>query len=176
MSAATVGQIILVKALHQNVQLSILALLMDFLRNACLQSHQLVVTVFLYFRSNLVLHSASYSALLLRILENTGIFKALLFHKILQLLKVLLRFAGEAHDEGGANSNAGDASAQLIQQSFHLLASIKAIHAIQQSVAGVLQGDIDILAHLVQGGKGFNQFISKIIGIEVHHPNPLNAL
>ena len=111
MSAATVGQIILVKALHQNVQLSILALLMDFLRNASLQSHQLVVTVFLYFRTNLVLHSASYSALLLRILENTGIFKALFFYKILQLLKILLRFTGEAHDEGGANSNAGDTSA-----------------------------------------------------------------
>ena len=113
--AATISQIVLVKALHQHIQLCVLALLVDFLGNTGLQGHQLVIAIFLHFGSNLVFHGTGHSALLLGILENTCIFKALLFYEIHKLRKILVCFTGEAHDEGGADGDAGDAGAQLVE-------------------------------------------------------------
>ena len=39
----------------------------------------------------------------------------------------------------------------------------------------MLQRNINILAHLVAFGEGCNQFIRKVIGIQVHNANPLDA-
>ena len=165
-----------IKAFDDNVQLLILALLMDFFGNTCLQRHQLMIAVFLNLRLNLVFHSAGHSTLLLGILEYACVFKALLFNKVHQLRKILIGFTGEAHNKGSADSNSRNTLTQLGQKLLYLRACIVTVHAVEQSVAGMLQRNINILAHLVAFGEGCNQIVRKVVGIQVHNANPLNAL
>ena len=40
----------------------------------------------------------------------------------------------------------------------------------------MLQRNINILAHLVTFGEGCNQFIRKVVGIQIHNANPLDAI
>ena len=109
-------------------------------------------------------------------MEDTGILKALLFNKIHELRKILLRFAGKADDKGGADGDARNAAAQLVEQLFNLSTRIRAVHAVKQTVAGMLQRNINIFANLFAFSEGSNELIIKVVRIEVHHANPLNAL
>ena len=98
--------------------------------------------------------------------------KALFLDKLAQLLKVFLGFAWEADDEGGANDDVGNLTAELCEHLADHLAVAVAVHRGEHTVADVLEGQVDVgqdprvVAHLC------DQVVGDLVGVAVEQTDP----
>ena len=122
---------------------------------------------------NLAVHPGGGGILLRRIGESAQPVELNLPHKVHQTGKLLVRFAGEAHDEGGAQSEAHLPGP--VQQLPGLLRVAPAVHALQKQRVGMLQGQIQIFADVVMARHGVQQLFVDLVRVAVEHPQPFHA-
>ena len=83
-------------------------------------------------------------------------------------LKILLGFAGEAHDDVAGEGHAGDLFPRVADQFFILPDIVMAVHLLQQSVAAGLHRQVDMLAQVRLRGDGVDQLMAGILGVAGH--------
>ena len=66
-------------------------------------------------------------------------------------------FAGEADDEAGAEGDAGDGGADLLEGLEEDVCAGAALHGFEDGRGGVLEGDVEILADVVVRGDGLKR-------------------
>ena len=125
---------------------------------------------------HLTVEFVSRGAFLGGIEEGGGVVEAGLFHKLQQLLELLLRLPRKTDDEGGAQPHARNALAQLDQQIQGLPAGGGSLHALQHRVGDMLEGHIDVRADLGVVGKEGNHLLGPEGRVGVHQPQPLDTL
>ena len=83
-------------------------------------------------------------------------------------LKILLGFAGEAHDNVAGEGHAGDLFPRVADQFLILPDIVMAVHLLQQSVAAGLHRQVDVLAQVRLCGDGVDQLMAGILGVAGH--------
>ena len=96
--------------------------------------------------------------------------------ELLQKFKVAERLAGEADDETGAQSDAGDGGANFFQGLEKDIRAGAALHALEDVGRGVLEGQIEVFADVVVPGDGFEQAAGDAVGIGVEEAEPAQAI
>ena len=69
-----------------------------------------------------------------------------------KLAEVVLGLAGEPDDEGRADRDPGDASAEPLDHAAEVHLPGGTAHALEHRIARVLEGDVDVLHDLLLGG------------------------
>src|ERR1035438_5117378 len=82
-------------------------------------------------------------------------------------------FAGEAHDEAGADGDAGNGAADALDQLEENIARSSALHALKDAGAGVLERHVDVLGERGVFGDGVEQALGDLIRIGVEEADPL---
>ena len=85
---------------------------------------------------------------------------------------VVRGFAGETDDEGGAEGNAGDGFANLLQGLEEDVRTGAALHGFEHRGRGVLEGDVEIFADVVVLCDGFEELVGDAVGIGVEEAEP----
>jgi hypothetical protein len=93
-----------------------------------------------------------------------------------QFLMLGVGFAGKTGDEGRANGYAGDSGANSFQQSFRLSSGNATVHGSQNAIVDVLEGDIDVLDHLLGFSNGVDHVVGEDRGVSVHQADPDQAI
>ena len=107
-----------------------------------LQGHQAVFTVERDLVRYLIWKLCSRGALLWREGKYAHVVELLLGHKIQQMLKLLLRFAGEAHDEGSAQHRLGQLLADAAKHPGGHVCLPGAVHSPQHVGVAVLKRQV----------------------------------
>ena len=115
-------------------------------------------------------------AVLLAVGKRAHALKSCLAHEVHQFLKFLLALSGEAHHQRGADVDARHLAAQACQQVKRLLTADVAAHVGQHLVADVLQGNIQIAAHVVAARHHGQDVIGELGGVGIVQPDPFHAL
>ena len=84
-----------------------------------------------------------------------------------QLLKFRLALAGESRDEARAQHKARDARTQLLQQGADLVTGAVTVHAAENVVVDVLDGDVEILDDLILIRDEVDELVVHDLGVEV---------
>ena len=92
-----------------------------------------------------------------------------------ELLVVRFGFAGEADDEAGADDDAGDGAAGLLDELEEDVRVAAALHALEDAGAGVLERHVDVLGDGVVLRDGFEQARGDLVGIGVEEAEPAEA-
>ena len=95
-----------------------------------------------------------------------------LANKLLQKLKIAERLAGEADDEAGAEGDAGDRGANLLEGLQEDLGARAALHSLENFGRGVLERHIEILADVVVFRDGLEQAAGDAVRICIEKPQP----
>ena len=93
-----------------------------------------------------------------------------------QLLKLGIALAGQARDEARAQHKTRNARAQLLQQRADLVAGAVAVHAAENVVVDVLDGDVEILDDLVLICDEVDELVVDDLGVEVVQADPADAV
>ncbi len=97
---------------------------------------------------HLVLHASSRGPVLARIGEAADVVEGLAPHDLEQRLEVLLGLAREPDDEVRADRDAGQPSAEVLEQALHVRPRDLAAHAAEHGIGHVLEGDVHVPADL----------------------------
>ncbi|MPM56401.1 hypothetical protein SDC9_103203 [bioreactor metagenome] len=122
---------------------------------------------------HLLLHFGRGSPLLRRVREDARPLQARLLNKGAQLLKLRLALARQTADEGGAHHQLGQRAAQPVQQRQNLRLGTPAVHGLEQLVADVLYGNIQIFQNFRLPRNGMDQPVVHLVGVEIVQPNPV---
>ena len=117
-------------------------------------------------------------SLLLGIGEDTQSLEAHLTNKVAQLLKIGLRLARIAHQEGRTQCQIGNRGTQFTNQSHRLGLCMATQHGRKLIVRDMLEGNIEVFADLRLGGHHLDHLLGEggRIGIVQANPgDPLNA-
>jgi hypothetical protein len=82
--------------------------------------------------------------LLVRVAEDADAIELGPLHEVAELLELLVGLAGVAHDERGAEREAGDARAEIAHDLAEARAAVAAPHAAEHAVGRVLQRHVDV--------------------------------
>ena len=115
-------------------------------------------------------------AFFFRILEGAEALEAALTDEVEQVFEFGLAFAGMAHDERGAEDDAGNQGAHPGHQVARLPAVDAAPHHREDAVGAVLQRDVDVGADLRVVGHQAEHILRKAGGIAVVEPDPFDAV
>jgi len=94
------------------------------------------------------------------------------FDEVFEDGDVLRSFAGEADDEAGAEGDAGDGGADLLDGLEEDVGTGSALHGLEYGGRGVLQGNVEIFADVVVLGDGFKQLVGDAVGVGVEEAEP----
>ncbi len=92
-----------------------------------------------------------------------------------EFLVVLFGLAGEADDEAGADDDAGDDAAGLLDEVEEDVGVAAALHALEDAGAGVLERDVEVLGDVVVRRHGLEQPRRDLVGIGVEEAEPAEA-
>ena len=92
-----------------------------------------------------------------------------------ELLVVVFGLAGEADDEAGADDDAGDDAAGLLDEVEEDFGVAAALHALEDAGAGVLQRDVEVLGDVVVLRDGLEQPRRDLVGVGVEEAEPREA-
>ena len=122
-----------------------------------------------------VFHAARDGARFFRVLEASDGVELDFFDEVEQVLVVLIGFAGEPGDEGGADRHAGDALAELVAELGLVGAGDIAAHAFEHAIGPVLEGDVEVgqeVALVGELGEGVDDLVGEVGRVGVHHAQP----
>ena len=123
--------------------------LAEFGRDAGLQFHQGVEALLLDFCRDVVgVVSGGVGALFLAVSKGAHAVEPYGAHKVYEFGKFLVGLAGETDHERGADGDAGHLFAELADELVGLGFGGVAAHACQDAVADVLEGDVEVAAHV----------------------------
>src|ERR1035438_1515128 len=105
------------------------------------------------------------SSFLVGVAEGAHPVEGCLFHEASQLLEFFFGLTGEAYDKRGAESDAGNDTAHLLDRTEEQVRSSAPLHALQDARRGMLQRDINIGADVVVSGDGVEQAAGDFVGI-----------
>ncbi len=108
--------------------------------------------------------------------EDADALNARLLQEGAELFKLLFALAGKPRDEARAEHQPRDALAQSAKQRADLVPGAAPVHALQDCVIDVLDGDIQIFDDLIVLRDLVDQLVVELIGVEVVEPDPLDAL
>ena len=115
-------------------------------------------------------------ALFLTIGKCTHAFKSSITHKLQQLFKIGFCLTGVSHHERRAQMYAGYFTTNARQEIIGLLLGNMTQHLVEHVVTDVLQGNVEIFAHIVMTSHYRQQVIGKSCRVGIVETNPLNAL
>ena len=142
-----------------------------------LHAHQLIQSALLHVLGHVILVVVGrIGTVLLGIGKGAHTLKARPFHKVHQLLEVLVGLAWESHHQRGADMDAGHLTSHPLDKCHRLRLRGVAAHTCQHMVADMLQGDIQVAAHVFLLAHHVEQAPGEMCGIGVMQTNPLHAL
>ncbi|MPN11197.1 hypothetical protein SDC9_158498 [bioreactor metagenome] len=100
----------------------------------------------------------------------------MLLNKAKHMGKVLLRFAGEANHQRGAEHELRCMPGHIIQHVPDMRLIAAPIHAAEYLILSVLQGHIQIGQHLSAGPEAIDELRRDRIGIGIEHTNPMQGI
>ena len=99
-----------------------------------------------------------------------------LLEKFAQLIKFGLSLAGEPRDQTRAQHQTGDALAQRFEEPADVRARAAAVHALEDRIVDVLDGDVQILDDFGIVRDLVDELLVKLVHIQIVKPQPLDAL
>ncbi len=165
-----------INAVDHNSLNSANQVLILFPRNRGLDIHHFLPAVFLFLFADLAVELGGASALFLGVFEYPQPVEFSGFDKIQELGEILIGFAGKADNHRSPQCQSGNRLTQLLNSLAHRAAAFAAAHALQQSGADMLKGDIDIFADLAGVGDQIEQFCIEKVGIGVEQADPLDVI
>ena len=127
--------------------------------------------VFVY----LTLHASCDRSLFLGIGKATKMIKTLFEDEILEQQEIFIGLARKAYHDRGSYGEAWNAFAQLAEDRAKAVPRDIPVHLLQQGIACMLNGDIEVFDDFRMGGKEFDEFIADVFWIDVEQSNPLDA-
>jgi hypothetical protein len=121
---------------------------------------------------NLPVHVVGAGAFFFGIIEDAGALELAVFDEVHEFVEVGIGFAREADDEGGANGDAGDASADAFEEVPNVGAIRFTTHESQHVIADVLQGHVDVASHFWAFGDGLNEVVAPVGRMGVEEADP----
>eukprot|EP00960_Hanusia_phi_P062419 765143-Hanusia_phi.AAC.5 len=88
---------------------------------------------------------------------------------------VLVRLSRETRDEGGPQHQPRDPLAQLLEKGDGVVAG-RTVHGLEHGVADMLEGDVDVLADLVDARDGVDQLVAEVARVAVEQRDPAHLL
>src|SRR5438132_13886855 len=140
--------------------------------NLLLNQHRVPITTILNFCRNLSWHFRRAGAAFLRILEYPQPFEAHAANEIEKAREFRIRFTGESDDESSAQRDAGNSSAEFVNQIFDVSARCFASHPLQHGIVDMLQRNIDVARDLVALCDRFNQFVAPMRRMRIKQAHP----
>ena len=144
----------------------------EVMRNLLLDRHRRPITRVLNFCGDLARHLRRARAFFLGIFEYPQPLKPTTSNEIKQAREFRLGFPGKSNDESSAQRDAGNPSAQLVNQIFDVCARGFASHPSQHRIIDMLQRNIDVARDLVALCDGLNQLIAPMRRMRVKQANP----
>ena len=150
--------------------------LRQFGSNVLLQHHQPVKALLLHLLGHIVaVMFGSVCAFLLAVSKCSHAVEACCAYKVHQLVKVFLRFAGETNHERCADTDARHFAAHGVDEFERLSFGNMALHAAEHIVRDVLQGNVQIIAHIVVLAHNAQQVCGEVGGVGIVQSYPLHA-
>ena len=141
-----------------------------------LYGHELCESLLLHLFRNIVgIMPGTIRSLFLRISESPHPFKACPFHKVEKLLEILFRLTRESNHKCGAQMNTWHPFSNVFYQVDCFLPCHMAMHALQHMVGNMLQGNIEIVTHIIVCSHNIEQFHGKLVGIGIMQSNPFHS-
>lgn len=123
-------------------------------------------------RRDLVGELGGAGAFFLGVEENAEALEALFLDKFEEGLEVVVGFAGETDDEGGADGEVGDVGAEVAKERLNVLARGFALHCVEDVGVDVLEGDVDVGDDFGVMCDGADEFVAPMgwVGVEDSDP------
>ncbi len=145
-------------------------------RYIALDRHQRLHSLRLDLGRYIVLQRIGGRILLMGILEHTQPLKLHLADEVAKLSELLLCLSRETDEHGGPYGDIGHYSTGMLDQSALLVGSGLAVHALEYSIRRVLQGYVEVVADLGQGGHSVKYLHGKLARVGIVQADPLDAL
>ena len=170
------GGIILARALNHHLDLRIAQPLIDGAADLVLHCHQALQTRVLHVVRHLRRHRCGRRARPLRVEERIRRIIAHLAQEIQRLCEVLLRLPGKAHDEIRRQARPRQSLAHAPCALTVLLHRIDAVHRLQDTVAPVLHGQMDVLTDMRTIFDRVDQLVADVLRMRRHKAHAANPL
>src|SRR5208337_1823928 len=99
-----------------------------------------------------------------------------LLDELLQEFKVAERFSREADDETGAEGDAGNGGANLLQCLQENIRTRPALHRLEYSGRCVLKRDVEVFADVFVAGDGVEELAGDAVGVGVEEAEPAESV
>ena len=151
-------------------------LVLYLLRYAFLQVHKLLESLLFHLLWHIVVVVlCSKGAILLAVGKGAHTLKAHVASELHELLELLLPFSRETHHQRGAQVYARHLTAQCSNQVLLLSPGDVTLHGIEHLVAGMLQGNIEIVAHIVVCSHDRQQVVGELCGVGIMQSYPFHT-
>ena len=157
---------------HKHAQRAADGGLADFVGDAAEDHGEFVGAAFAGGVVDLVGHFGGEGAFFFGVGEDAGAFEAVVADEVAEFGVVVFRLAGEAADEGGAEAEAGDGGAHVVDEAADVGAVGHAALLGEDVVGDVLEGDVDVFDDFVAGGEGVDEFSAPVGGVGVEDADP----
>ncbi len=117
-------------------------------------------------------HLGRLGAVLLGVGEDRAVVELGLLDEADELVELLGRLAGEAHERRRAQRDAGHLAAQAGDHLEELLRVARAVHVLEDLGVAVLKRDVDVLHDLGRVADGGNELVGQALGLQVQDAHP----
>ena len=124
------------------------------------EREEALVAFVLHFLRQLIRHVRRRGVFAFRVAEDVGVVEIRLAIDRQRLLEVLLRLAGEAHDDVRGDAHVRLGRAQLANDGEKPLARVAAVHGLQHPVAAALERNVRALHELRQARVGLDEIVA----------------
>ncbi len=121
---------------------------------------------------DLAIHCRGACTLLLRVGEYGSVVELFRLDEIVELVRLLVRFAGETRHAGGPKDHAGNLRAKLGKEFMELLRITRSPHGLQNPGGAVLDGNIDVGQHLRSVSNCGDELVCHAFGLQIENANP----
>ena len=143
--------------------------------DAGLDLHHQLSALVLDFLLDLAVHPGGNGVLLGGVGKAAQTVELHFLHEVAQVLELLFRLTREARDEGRAEGDVRDLTAQLADDVQQLGAVGTAVHVLEDRVVAVLDGQVEIRQDLLVPLHGGDEVVGDALRVSVHDADPLEA-
>jgi len=97
------------------------------------------------------------------------------FDEFEQFIELVIRFAGEADNQGCSQDTTGEFCSELFDETDDFVFGVRATHRFEDLRIYVLKGYVEVVKNFLAGGDGFNQTVGDSGREEIKQANPAEA-
>ena len=135
-------------------------------------AHGFVPTGFAGHVMDVSVHVVSAGALFFGVIEDASAFEFAVLDEVHEFVEVGIGLTGEADDEGGADGDAGDASADAFEKVANVSTIGLTAHEGEHVVADMLERHIDVAGDFWAFGDGLDEVVAPVGGMGVEQADP----